>query len=102
MTSSTQMPQSISEMPSSFTEEDVKSYLCQLKNLPIPVLNWKVEFKLDYSYEPSVYVYPTVHINDIDDENEYQKLFQMYSTVRSKLEGKVDPERFVYVDACFV
>ena len=102
MTSTTQTPQSISEMPSSFTEEEVKGYLCQLKDLPIPVLNWEVEFKLDYSYEPSVYIYVTVHINDINDENEYKKLFQMYSTVRSKLEDKVAPEKFVYIDACFV
>ncbi len=80
-------------------EKELEDFLRQLEGqLPIRVLSWKVKIGLDNSFEPAVYVYPTIE----DDENEDmyirgEKWNQIRSTVRQELENKIDPKRFLYV-----
>ena len=85
----------------SWTEERLKDYLSTLEGLPIDVTNWEVEFRLDASYEPAIYVYPEVEIKNMDDKNEYERLFDMYFIVRRELQDKVDSNKFIYVNAHF-
>ena len=100
------MSLSIPETASSLTEKEkkIKNFLGQIENLlPIPVLNWKVEFKLDNSYDPAVYIYPTIK----DDENEdmevrYDKWSKIRTIVRRELEDRVGSERFIYVRFIFI
>ena len=85
------------------SEKELEDFLCQLEGrLPVRVLNWKVKIGLDNSFEPAVYVYPTIE----DDENEDmyirgERWNQICSAVRQELENKIDPKRFLYVRFCF-
>ena len=84
-------------------EKEIKSYLDKLDpaDLHVSISKWEVEFKLDNSYDPAVYVYPTVKNNKNESrEARYSKLSKVRTIVRRKLNNKINSEterRFLYI-----
>lgn len=75
----------------------IKNVLGKLKDLPVPVSDWKIKTGFDHADDPAIWILATIDDDVKDEKVRFDRRFELRSIIRNAILEGIDPEKFIYI-----